>query len=321
DTGETEEYYIPFPSVLGAFVEAADIAGFSYLIEYWPSWDAFLVKTVEEDSDWWHYLVDYEIPMVGADKYELTDEDDEILFGYLENWEVHALKISVDKSVAMKNEEFTVHVSDESDTAVEGATVYIDSQSYATDEYGNVTASIGTGGSFTIYAEKTDFLRSEKVGITVKKSIRLIKPNENRFYLFNRELKLGLEKTWVIGSINFEVEADESVEKIDFYINDELKYTDSIRPFEYKLNERALFKKVTIVAKSYTINNGDYEKSINNIISILEKIKSISDINEINDQIDTMISYFEVIKTPVLEEGDIETQEIIMINLFPNLHK
>ncbi|MCK4364724.1 MAG: hypothetical protein KAW45_01600 [Thermoplasmatales archaeon] len=321
DTGEPEEYHIPFPSVLGAFVEAADIAGFSYLIEYWPSWDAFLVKTVEEDSDWWHYLVDYEIPMVGADKYELTDEDDEILFGYLENWEVHALKISVDKSEVTRNEEFTVHVSDESDTAVEGATVYVGSQSYTTDENGNVTASIGTGGTFTVYAEKTDFLRSEKVGITVKKNIRLTKPNDEGFYLFNREFKFELKKTWVIGAINIEVEVDESIEKIDFYINDELKYTDSIRPFEYKLNERAFFKKVTIMVKSYTINTVNYETSINNIMNILEKIKSITDVNEISNYIDTMISYFKTIKTPVLEEGDIDTQEIIMINLFPNIHK
>ncbi len=75
------------------------------------------------------------------------------------------------------------------------------------------------------------------------------------------------------------------------------------------------------MAKSYTINNDGYENSINNIMSILEKIRSITDVNEISNYIDTMISHFKIIKTPVLEEEDTDYQEIIMINLFPNLHK
>ncbi|MCK4364468.1 MAG: carboxypeptidase regulatory-like domain-containing protein [Thermoplasmatales archaeon] len=168
DTGEIEEYYISFPSVLGALVEASDIGSFYIFIEYWPAWDAFLVKTIGDDSDWWHYLVDYEVPMVGTGDYELTEDDEDILFGYLEQWEVNVLKISLDKEVVKKNEEFTVTITNLSDGAVEGATVYINSETYTTDENGEVTATIGTVGSYKIYAEKENHVRSEKLDIYVK---------------------------------------------------------------------------------------------------------------------------------------------------------
>jgi len=169
DTGEIEEYYISYPSVLGAVDEAASIGGFSYVVEYWPSWDAFLVKTINGDSDWWHYWVDYELPMVGCGKYELTDEDDEILWGYLESWEAHALKISVDKSEVKKDEEFTVSVFDETDNSVEGATVYVGANTYTTNSEGNVTIKLSDKGNYNIYSEKDGFVRSEKENIQVKK--------------------------------------------------------------------------------------------------------------------------------------------------------
>jgi hypothetical protein len=173
DTGETQEYHISFPSVLGALIEASDIAGFSYVIEYWPSWDAFLVKTIDGDSDWWHYWVDYEVPMVGAGDYELTDQDTDILWGYLESWEAHALKISVDKSEVKKDEEFTVSVFDETDNSVEGATVYVGANTFTTDSSGSVTIQLSEKGSYSIYSEKDGFVRSEEENMQVKSKSKL----------------------------------------------------------------------------------------------------------------------------------------------------
>ena len=169
DTGEIEQYYISYPSVLGALVEAATLGDFSYTVEYWPSWDAFLVKTIDSDSDWWHYWVDYGLPMVGCGKYKLTNDDKEILWGYLESWEAHALKISVDKHEVKKDEEFTVSVFNETDNSVEGATVYVGSNTYTTNSEGDVTIKLSDKGSYDIYSEKEGFIRSEKENIQVKK--------------------------------------------------------------------------------------------------------------------------------------------------------
>jgi len=321
DTGEIEEHYIPYPSVLGTVDEASKKGGFSYVVEYWPSWDAFLVKTIVNDSNWWHYWVDYELPMVDVGKYELTDQDDEILFGYLESWEAHALRISVDKEEVKKNEEFTVSVSNETMIGVEGATVYVGSETYTTDENGNVTVSCDTSGTYEIFAEKNGFVRSEKINIKVKKSVRITKPVANTFYLMNFKLGREFRNTWVIGAINIEVEALDDVDKVDFYINDKHVYSDEDRPFTYRLNERAFFKKLEIMIKSYTLETLNYQNAVNNIIKILEKIRTISDKNEMKTHLNILERFFNSLKTTLFREEDADFQEVFMINLFPNLHK
>jgi len=167
NTGEMEEYYISYPSVLGAFDEASKIDGFSYTVDYWPDWDAFIIKSVENDSEWWHYWVDFSLPMVDVGKFELTDTDSEIIIGYLEDWQAHLLKIYVDKSEVKKGEEITVSVRNETDLVVEDATVFVGSNSYTTDSNGNITIKITKKGNFDIYSEKNGFVRSEKKNIHV----------------------------------------------------------------------------------------------------------------------------------------------------------
>jgi len=170
DTGETEKHYIPYPSVIGAVDKASKLDGFSYSVDYWPTWNAFIITKVEDDSDWWHYWVDYILPMVDVGTYELTDEDSKILLGYLESWEAHTLKITVDKREVKVNEEFTVRVFNETDSNVEGATVYVDSKTYNTDNDGKVTIKISEKGDYKIYSEKDGFVRSEKLDLKVKNS-------------------------------------------------------------------------------------------------------------------------------------------------------
>jgi hypothetical protein len=168
DTGETENYYISYPSVLGAVDEASKIDGFSYSVDYWPAWNAFIIVEINDDSDWWHYWVDYTLPMVDVGNYELTDENNGVLIGYLESWEAHALKTSIDKNEVYVNEEFTVSVKNETDNSVEGATVFVDSKSYTTNFEGKVKIKISEKGTYKIYSEKDGFVRSGKVDILVK---------------------------------------------------------------------------------------------------------------------------------------------------------
>jgi len=193
-SGVIEEFYISYPSVLGALDEASKIGGFSYVVEYWPDWNAFLIKTIEIDSEWWHYWVDFELPMVGVGQYELSD-DDEILIGYLENWYAHALKISVDKNEVKKGEKFTISVFNETDNIVEEAKVYIGEDVYTTDVNGTVKVAISKKGNYAIYAEKDEYVRSEKKNIQVKiKS----KYQSNRFISMTNFLQFFLNQRSIL---------------------------------------------------------------------------------------------------------------------------
>lgn len=173
-SNQSEEFHIHYPSVLGALVEASGKGGFDYTILYYPSWDALYVKSIDGDSDWWHYWVDYELPMVSCDKCRLTEDDREVLWGYAETWEAHALKISVEKKEVEMNEIFRITVKDESNNPVENATVHIDSYTFSTDSDGSVEVKISKKGVYEVYAEKEGYVRSEKVEVKViKKSILL----------------------------------------------------------------------------------------------------------------------------------------------------
>lgn len=183
DTHEMETHEIPCPSVLGALDEASKQGGFSYTVLYYPTWDSLYVTAIGTDSadekTGWVYWVDYEAIMVGADAYELTGDDNEVLWGYLyfETWETnaHALQITLEKDAVKKNEEFTVSVYDESMSPVEGAVVYIDSMNFTTGENGKATVRIDTVGTYEIYAEKDPtaddtYVRSDGELLNVEKS-------------------------------------------------------------------------------------------------------------------------------------------------------
>ncbi len=203
DTHEMETHEISYPCIIGALDEASKQGGFSYTVIYYPSWDSLYVTTIGDDSagekTGWCYWVDYEMPMVGADAYELTGDDNEILWGYLyfENWETsaHALQITIDKNTVRKNEEFTVTVYDEAMSPVEDAVVYIDSMTFTTDENGKATISMDTVGAYEVYAEKdptadNTYLRSDKEHLQVKKCrCRLIDIIE-RFPMLERLLQI-----------------------------------------------------------------------------------------------------------------------------------
>lgn len=170
-SNEKEEHYIPYPSALGALVEASKKGVFNCTILYYPSWDALYVKSIDGDSDWWHYWVDYELPMMSSDKYKLTEDDREVLWGYVETWEAHALKISVDKKEVKRNEVFTIKVKDENDNPVSNATVHINSYTFLSDSDGSVKAKIPRQGVYKVYAEKEGYVRSQKVEIKVTRRI------------------------------------------------------------------------------------------------------------------------------------------------------
>ncbi len=82
--------------------------------------------------------------------------------------------------------------------------------------------------------------------------VRIEKPKEGYIYLFDREIMtIGGNRTILIGAIT--VEAETNGNKVEFYIDDELKYVDSEAPFSWQWNEFAVGMH-EIMVKAY--NNG-----------------------------------------------------------------
>jgi hypothetical protein len=315
-SGEMEDYYIPYPSALGALDEASQLGGFSYYVIYYPSWHAFYVKTIANDSDWWHYWVDYTLPMVDAGAFELTEKNREVLWGYLEDWNARALRITVGESTVNVSEEFIVSVGNETMAPVADAVVYVGSTEYATDENGNVTVHIDAAGDYQIYSEKAGYVRSDKATVYVKKSVEIVKPVDHAIYLFNKKTRVQYPDILIIGHIDIKVNATDDVKKVEFYINDNLEYVDTAPPFTWRLNDRAFFKKATIKVKAYSDNNDSLLK----IQRIIRYIDSLSK-NYYGKQVSDMLRiYVQNLETFVVHQGDIDEKEVVIINLFPHIH-
>lgn len=318
-SGVMEQYYIPYPSVLGALDMVAKQDGFSYFVIYYPSWHAFYIKTIANESDWWHYWVDYTLPMVDVGSYTLTNNDTDVLFGYLENWSAHALRITVQKYIMNESEDFTVRVYNETISPVEDANVSMNSTMYITDNNGTVTLHIDTAGDYRIYAEKAGYVRSEKIVVHVKKIITITKPEDHALYLLNRKTGLRIQKILIIGPIDIEVHTTDNVEKVEFYVGDTLKYSDTERPFTWRLNERTFFKKTTIEVKAYIANEKTHNDNVSlQIHRIIENITSISRNHFVRTSafLHLLESYLKNLGT----ESHADEKEVILFNCFPRLH-
>ncbi|RLF41249.1 MAG: hypothetical protein DRN12_03590 [Thermoplasmata archaeon] len=71
-------------------------------------------------------------------------------------------------------------------------------------------------------------------------SINIVKPRIGYLYLFGEEMAAIPSKTIIIGSITVEVEISKEVDKIEFYIDDELKYIDEQEPYQWMWNENII---------------------------------------------------------------------------------
>lgn len=80
--------------------------------------------------------------------------------------------------------------------------------------------------------------------------VEIIKPKEGWLYIFNKPI-LPTGKTIVIGKITIEanVYSSKATKKVEFYVNDELKFEDEEIPYKWIWNERAIGNyKIKVVA-------------------------------------------------------------------------
>jgi PGF-pre-PGF domain-containing protein len=174
-------HYLDKPTALGAVDAASKLGNFYYEVEN-QTWGLFL-KSISGEAydpttwDGWMYRVDYYSPVVGAAGFVLNVTEppsvphDEVLW-YYGSWTDAPLKITLDKTSVKVNEQFTATVESYNDTSglwdlLDNATVYVDSSNSTTDINGSVVISISSVGSYTTYAEKEGYIRSEKKTVTV----------------------------------------------------------------------------------------------------------------------------------------------------------
>jgi len=88
-------------------------------------------------------------------------------------------------------------------------------------------------------------------------TVEITKPEENFFYLFNIKLLPLNDKTEIYGPVNIKAkaESDKEIEKVEFYIDDVLKRTDTRAPYHYWW-----FFKPLGVEEAYTITVVAYDE-------------------------------------------------------------
>ena len=177
-------HYYSKPTIIGALDTASRIAGFDYTVDYTYGL-AYVTEINGEASSgmngWLFRVNDYTTGAYSADGFILNEATTPSpphysILWYYGGWEDKVLRISTDRTNINPGEAFTASVTYLDPTDESGAwlplkdvTVYADSN-YLTDSSGQVTITLSNSGTYDIYAEKTSFIRSEVIQVTVGSS-------------------------------------------------------------------------------------------------------------------------------------------------------
>ncbi|MGC8848944.1 MAG: hypothetical protein ACP5K1_01910 [Candidatus Bathyarchaeia archaeon] len=179
DYNHNDYHYLPYPTPLGALDRASRMGGFNYLVNH-TAWGLYVWSIKNENASGasgWLYRVDYIMPWFGADSFVLGKASPpepphrEVLW-YYGVWTLKPTKLTVDKLEAKSGEPFNVEVNWYNDTAgswlpLQGATVHVNGESYTTEPDGCVSIIKSVAESYTIYAEKDGYIRSNRVTVKV----------------------------------------------------------------------------------------------------------------------------------------------------------
>ena len=172
------EHYLGEPTALGALDEASQAGDFPYVVQD-TAYGLYVYSINGEEPAGlagWMFRVDGYSSMVGAADFllDITAPPDpphqEVLFAYSE-WGEAPLKVEVDDTTPGLGEVFTVTVTEFDDDTetwvpVDGATVYAD-HTYTTGTGGTVAIAINSDLTVAVYAEKSGYIRSNRVTVTV----------------------------------------------------------------------------------------------------------------------------------------------------------
>jgi len=172
-------HYYGEPTVLGALDEASRKAGFTYVVDY--GWGSAYVTTINGEAasgmiGWLFRVNDHTTGDHSADGFVLNEATTPppphtTVLWYYGGWDDKVARISVDSTSVYSNQAFTATITYFDETSgtwlpAEAANIHADSI-YLTDSNGQASISIPTAGTYTVYAEKTGFVRTEQIQVTV----------------------------------------------------------------------------------------------------------------------------------------------------------
>lgn len=223
---------------------------------------------IEKDGNW--YVTNGEF-----DGSTSVDEDDaKLWFNISDNYDPLRIELK-DRYFGRKNEEISITGS-----AFNGLPPYnyswdMDNDGIYDDRYGKtVSWSWGTPGTYIVRLKVVDdFNQSEVKETTVyidesSPIVEITKPKENSLYILNRKIMLlPLFRAWILGSINIEVDATDNigVDKVELYIDNELKTTLMEEPYNWTWDEKTPLKfghKIKIIAYDNARNSATDEITV-----------------------------------------------------------
>jgi hypothetical protein len=171
-------HYLAQPTALGALDEAATAGEFNYVVKD-SAYGLYIDSIADEEPEGlagWMYRVNYFSPMVGAADFVLDQTTppatphEEVLFAYAEYGQL-PLKVEVDETTVDVGDTFTVTVTeydDDTDTwlTTADATVHANID-YTTGQDGTIAITINNNQTLDVYAEKDDYIRSNRVTVVV----------------------------------------------------------------------------------------------------------------------------------------------------------
>jgi len=166
--------YIKSKTALDIAENGSTVCGYTYFIEQ-TSWGPYLKKINDEEA---HdligrlYFVNYELPMIGAADYILEPGDNVLWYFGEWGWKPTRLTLASQKVDLGNNLEAKVeYFEDSSWKLLAGATIYIDSQTFTTDNDGEADLVINNPGIYKVYAEKSGYIRSNRLDLLVGEGI------------------------------------------------------------------------------------------------------------------------------------------------------
>jgi len=167
------ETQVEASNALEVIVNAASICGYTYNIQETEYGPYLNMINGEEASGMlgWLYRVNWLSPAVGANDYELANGD-QVLW-YFGEWGMQPLRLILSNEQVELGEEVTALVEYFNDTnwlVANQATVIINNEVHLTDELGQVTLNLVSNGNYNIYADKDNFIRSNRAELSVGSS-------------------------------------------------------------------------------------------------------------------------------------------------------
>ena len=171
--GNICDTYINGGTALDVIKNASAQCNYSYVITE-SSFGAYLSQINNEAAagmSGWMYFINNVAPMVGAGDYVLN-EGDEILW-YYGGWGWQPTRLSVNNNNPNSGESITAKVeyfNGQSWLNLEGATIKGGGQDYLTNSTGEAIITL-SDGYYIFYAEKNNFIRSDKEAVTVGQAV------------------------------------------------------------------------------------------------------------------------------------------------------